>query len=561
MSTDMGAAAGDMAVDAYARRYDGVGLPTYSSQLVEHYRQAGFWGDETICSRLRSVAASHGGRVALVDGTVRLTYDDLLARVDCVRRGLASLGVGRNDFVTVQLPNWWELVAAMFAIVDLGAVFVPVNVRMRGDLEYVLRYTESRAAIVPETFHGFAHAELVSGLKRSVTSLEHVVVVRGASPGAVTFESLDGPAASGDRADLSGTDPWQIIFTSGTTSAPKGVVRTHDNTLWTLRNLASHYGLVHGDGSDVALAILPISFVFAQYLNQLTTLLSGGRLVLQETFDAAAALDLIEQEGVTFTGVVPSMVPTFLDVPGCLGRSFPSLRVVSPAGEAVTRERKEQLEQIFGCDVCESYGLAEMTWPLAQTPGSAFETRMSSTGARSTGAELRIVDDDGNDVGAGEVGELLLRGPTLFPGYLRNPDATAAAIEPDGWFHSGDLAFFDDDGFYAICGRKKDLIKRSGIQVLPQEIEDALEEHPAVHAVAVVGLPDDRRGEIACACVVLREGAAVTGDELVEFLRGRLATFKLPERIELMESLPLSANGKVLKSDLRAMLQGGESAG
>jgi acyl-CoA synthetase (AMP-forming)/AMP-acid ligase II len=228
------------------------------------------------------------------------------------------------------------------------------------------------------------------------------------------------------------------------------------------------------------------------------------------------------------------------------------MRVVCPAGEAVTRERKEQLEEIFGGAVCECYGLAEMTWPLAQRPESGFEQRMSATGFPSPGAELRVVDDDGNDVGVDEVGELLLRGPTLFPGYFKNPDATAAAIDEEGWFRSGDLVRVDADGYYAICGRKKDLIKRSGIQVLPQEIEDALEEHPAVHAVGVVGLPDDRRGEIACACIVLKDGATVEADELLEFLRGKLATYKLPERIELMDSLPLSPNGKVLKNELKA---------
>jgi acyl-CoA synthetase (AMP-forming)/AMP-acid ligase II len=250
------------------------------------------------------------------------------------------------------------------------------------------------------------------------------------------------------------------------------------------------------------------------------------------------------------------MVPTLLEVPGIVERKFPTMRMVSPAGEAVTRERKEQLEQIFDCEVCESYGLAEMTWPLAQPPGSSFEQRMSGTGVTSPGAELRLVDDDGNEVATDEPGELLLRGPTLFPGYLRNPEATAAAIDADGWFRSGDLVRTDGGGVHAICGRKKDLIKRSGVQVLPQEIEDALEEHPAVHAVGVIGIQDDRRGEIACACVVIKQGAEASPEELLEFLRGSLATYKLPERIEFMDALPLSPNGKVLKNELRAQVLG-----
>jgi non-ribosomal peptide synthetase component E (peptide arylation enzyme) len=542
----------------YAREYDGA-LPTYSQDLIERYRSEGWWRDETITERLRSVADASPDRIAVVDGSVRLGYGELVERIDAVRRGLASLGLGRGDYVTVQLPNWWELVVAMFAIVETGAVFVPTNVRMRGDLEYVLSYTGSRALLMPDTFHGFSYTELAASFEERLPNLQHVIVVRpDADPAAgMSFDALAalGVSSDGDTPDrprLSGLDPWQIIFTSGTTSAPKGVLRTHDNTLWTMRNLVEHYGLFRGDGSDVALAVLPIAFIFAQYLNELGVLMYGGTLVLQERFDAAGALDLIEQEGVTYTGVVPSMVPTFLDVPGILDRSFPTMRVVCPAGEAVTRERKEQLEEIFGCATCECYGLAEMTWPLAQRPDSDVERRMSTTGFPSPGAELRVVDDDGNDVGVDEVGELLLRGPTLFPGYYKNPEATAAAIDADGWFRSGDLVRLDADGYYSICGRKKDLIKRSGIQVLPQEIEDALEEHPAVHAVGVVGLADDRRGEIACACVVLKPDETVEPEELLEFLRGRLATYKLPERIELMEALPLSPNGKVLKNELRA---------
>ena len=545
----------------YARKYVG-DLPTYTAELFERYRSEGRWGDEAVTDRLRAVAAASPDHTAVVDGLVRLSYAELVDRVDATRRGLATLGVGKGDYVTVQLPNWWELVVAMFAIVETGAVFVPTNVRMRGDLEYVLSYTGSKALLMPDTFNDFSYTELAASFSERLPELEHVIVVRPDSEEAgLSFDALMtlGASVDGDapeRPVLSAGDPWQIIFTSGTTSAPKGVLRTHDNTLWTLRLLTEHYNLFEGDSTDVALAVLPIAFIFAQYLNELGVLMYGGTLVLQDKFDAAEALDLIEREGVTYTGVVPSMVPTFLDVEGIRDRDFPTMRVVCPAGEAVTRERKEQLEEIFGAATCECYGLAEMTWPLAQRPGSEYERRMSATGFPSPGAELRVVDDDGRDLGVDEVGELLLRGPTLFPGYFKNPEATAAAIDEDGWFRSGDLVRFDSEGYYAICGRKKDMIKRSGIQVLPQEIEDALEEHQAVHAVGVIGVPDDRRGEIACACIVLKPNATVTPEELLEFLRGKLATYKLPERIELMDSLPLSPNGKVLKNELKARVLG-----
>jgi long-chain acyl-CoA synthetase len=242
------------------------------------------------------------------------------------------------------------------------------------------------------------------------------------------------------------------------------------------------------------------------------------------------------------------MVPHLLEEPD--RPEFPTLQCVSPAGEAVTPERKEQMAVIFGCAIRESYGLAECTWPLGQLPEAPQQKLFNRTGTQSPSVSISVVGDQG-PLGSDEIGELLLGGPTLFPGYLGNPEITASVIAEDGWFQTGDLAYFDDDGYYAICGRQKDVIKRSGAQVIPQEIEDALSAHPNVKEVAVVGLPDDRRGEIACACVVLELGATVTADDLLEFLDGKLATYKLPERIEMFEQLPISNNGKVLKNELR----------
>ncbi len=541
------------------------GVPRHSPELVAEYTKAGYWGPATIPSEFRAAAANSPTRLALVEGKKRLNYADLAAEVTAVREGLRAIGVSHGDRVTVQLPNWWEQVAFLFAIVELGAILVPATIRARGDLEYVLQYSGSKVAVIPEEFHAFSHVGLIDGMRERLPALESVVVVRGRpQKGRLTYDMVaeQGTAAgAGEPITLSATDPWQIMFTSGTTSAPKGVIRTHNNTVFTLRNLQHFYRLYEGDGTDVALGVLPISFIFAQYLCALGALLTGGVLVLQESFNAAGAVDLIERERVTYAGMVPSMVPDFQQVRGIDKRDFSSLRLLSPAGEAVTRERKEQLHEIFKCDMRESYGLAEMTWPLGQRADAPTEAKYSTTGQRSPGAELRIVDDDGNDVAIGKAGELYLRGPTLFPGYYRNAEATKAAIDEEGWFHSGDLVICDEAGFYAISGRKKDLIKRGGMPIIPQELEDALLRHPEVVAAAVLGLPDERRGEIACACVVLESGSKATPTDLLRFLDGQLATYKMPERIEIMESLPLSPNGKVLKSELKARLTKVKTAG
>ncbi|HUY09315.1 MAG TPA: class I adenylate-forming enzyme family protein [Candidatus Dormibacteraeota bacterium] len=538
------------------------GVPRHAPSLVARYTSAGYWGEQTISDRLRSAAADRSQHTAIVDGSRRLSYAEFAAAVSAVANAFRSFGVRRGDAVAVQLPNWWEQLVADFAIIEIGAVLVPVNARVRGELEYMLEYTHCKVLVIPDEYHGFSYVEYIDSIRPRLPDLRSVVVARG--PANKEHSSFADLASADRKLDhhpaleaMSANDPWQIMFTSGTTSAPKGVVRTHNNTLFTLDLLINEYQILQGDGSDVALAVLPVAFVYAQYLCALGALLTGGTLVLQENFDAADLVDLVEKERVTLIGVVPSMVPVLQHVPNLAARDLSSLRIVAPAGEAVTRERKVELSEIFRCDVRECYGLAEVTMPLVQPAEATLEQRLSTTGRPNPATDLAIIDDDGGVVNGEGIGELLVKGPTLFSGYYRNPEATTNAIDGNGWFHTGDLVKRGQDGFYAISGRKKDLIKRGGASILPQDIEDALEGHPAVKAVAAFGLPDDRRGEIACACVVLNLGASTTVPDLLAYLRDRIATFKVPERIEFVDSLPLSANGKVLKAELAARLSSG----
>ncbi|HEY6538017.1 MAG TPA: class I adenylate-forming enzyme family protein [Candidatus Dormibacteraeota bacterium] len=522
------------------------------------YTNAGYWGADTIPARLERQAAARPDHPAVVDESRRLTYGEFASMVRSFAGALSRLGVGAGDAVAVQLPNWWEQLVADFAIIEIGAILVPVNVRVRGELEYMLEYTNCKVLVVPDEYHKFSHIEFINSIRSRLPALTRVVVVRGAKPypehesfaDLVAETEASEPATSAPRP--SGNDPWQIMFTSGTTSAPKGVVRTHNNTLFTLDLLIKDYGILAGDGSDVTLAVLPVAFVYAQYVCAMGALLTGGTLVLQENFDAADLIRAVERERVTLITVVPSMVPALQHAPNLAETDLSSLRIVAPAGEAVTRERKLELSEIFKCDVRECYGLAEVTMPLVQPREATLEQKLSSTGRPNSATELRVVDTVGQDAEVGEIGELLVKGPTLFAGYFRSPEATAAAIDPEGWFHTGDLVVVGEDGFYAISGRKKDLIKRGGASILPQDIEDALEGHPAVAAVAAFGLPDELRGEIACACVVVKPGETATVEGLIGYLRDRIATFKVPERIEFVDALPLSANGKVLKAELAA---------
>ncbi len=537
------------------------GVPRHSRTLIERYRSDGYWGELTIIDRFDAMAREFPTATAVVDGTTRLSYAQLNELTLAFAAHLGLLGVRPGDIVTIQLPNWWEHVVALLGTVRAGGVAAPVNVRVRSEIEYVLETTESSVIIIPETFHGFSHVELLESIAHRLPTLRHRVVVRGpASSQTRQFTDLIQPDIVPNPKDLPALDaasPWEIMFTSGTTSRPKGVLRTHDNTLFTIRLLDEHYHILGGAGQDVALAVLPISFVYAQYVCELGALLTGGTLVLSDGFDALQTLRLVESERVSVLPIVPSMMPDFKTAFELLENPrLDSLRVVAPAGEAVTRERKQECASLFGCDVRECYGLAEVTMPLVQPALAPWENKLSCTGQVNPATEVAIVDESGAAVESDAAGELLVRSPTLFPGYYKNPEATYAAIDEDGWFHTGDLVRSFGNGFFGIAGRRKDLIKRGGVSVVPQDVEDALEGHPDVAAAAVFGLAAGDRGEIVCACVVPRQAADVSPEDLQSYLVGRIASFKIPERIELVDALPVSGNGKVMKNELAARLLG-----
>lgn len=540
------------------------GVPHHDRDVIARYRADGYWTETTLTEEFQRIVEAGPHATAVVDEGVRLSYAALRDQVQVFAAHLSRLGVGPGDIVTIQLPNWWEHVVALLGTIEAGAIAAPVNVRVRSELEYVLAVTESKVAIVPDSFHGFSHREAIGEMASRLPALRHRVIVRGTGgEGETGFSELLAGGVGSPRARVSreATDPWEIMFTSGTTSRPKGVVRTHDNTLFTIRLLTEHYRILEGSGRDVALAVLPISFVYAQYVCALGAICTGGTLVLMDGFDASKTLETIERERVSVLPIVPSMMPDFKEAfRGRANVELGSLRVLAPAGEAVTRERKQECAELFGCDIRECYGLAEVTMPLVQPAMASWERKLGCTGQVNPATEVRVVGEDGSDVNGDVAGELLVRSPSLFAGYYKNPDATFAAIDEDGWFHTGDLVRSAGGGFYGIAGRRKDLIKRGGVSVVPQDVEDALEGHPDVAAVAVFGLQDAVRGEIVCACVVLRDGAAASKDALRNYLVGRIASYKIPERIEMLEALPISGNGKVMKNELAARFSGAGSS-
>lgn len=540
------------------------GLPRHSRHVVQQYTARGDWGSTTIFEAFRQSAELHASKVAVIDGDTRITYSELLDRVDRVASGLHTRGIKRGHIVAAQLPNWAEFIEFALACTRLGAILSPLNHRLRGEVQYALRTAESPLIVIPAEFHDFDYHKLVESLRDELPSLRQVIITRTAqADGPDTFDVV----RSSPPTDLpplpDANDPWALIFTSGTTAAPKGVVRTHNNTLFTLRALTDFYGLATPSGDDVALAVLPITFIFPFYLCVLMPLVNGLTVVLQEAFDPEETLELISRHRVTLLAIVPSMVERLLEARQRDKWDLTSLRVIQPAGEVVSEERKARLMRELDCDVREVFGLAECTWPIGHPPSSPVQKKLAASGLLCPGVELKIVDDEYRDVGTGEVGEIAFRGPNLFPGYYRNPDATRAAIDDQGWFFTGDLGTCDADGYLRIVGRNKDTIIRGGINILPQEIEEWLGGHPKVDQVAVFGVPHPRTGEQVWACVVGRPGTRLTSDELLAFLRGKVASFKLPERVFIVDELPLSNVGKVLRRELKERMMsdfGAESA-
>ena len=404
------------------------GVPRHSAQTARRFLSQGSWTTETIYERFANTAARYATRVGLVDSLGRVTYAELQDRVDRVAAGLARLGIAPGQVICAQVPNYREYVELVLAGARIGAIVNPINPRVRGELEYMLRMTQSQLVVIPRRFHDFDYAEMVAHMRAEIPSLRHVVVARGQAPsGMLPFDALYADSTTAELPAMpSSIDPWLVVFTSGTTGNPKGVVRSHANTLFTLRSYVDPYRFVTPGGDEVALAMLPVAHIFGLYWCVLSCLLNGVRVVMQEWFEPNGALDFIERERVTMVGLVPSMIDPLARALDAKPRDLSSLRLVQPAGESVSTESKQRAIDRLGCEVREVYGLSECTWPVSHRPGAPLEKRLVTSGTLTPGVEMRIVDDEGRDVPLGRPGELVFRGPNVFTGYYKNPEATAA---------------------------------------------------------------------------------------------------------------------------------------
>ena len=514
------------------------------------------WG--TTPALVRSAAARFGGAEALVDGDVRLSFEGLAAAVVDAARAFVAAGVERGDRVAIWSPNVWEWVVAVLGLQSAGGVVVPVNTRYKGaEAAYLLDRSRAKVLLTVDGFLGNDYIGMLAG--HDLPHLAHVVVLRGAAPdGAVAWEdfvrsgsSVDPSVIDARVGALTTDDVSDILFTSGTTGNPKGAVCTHGQVVRAYADWAAVVGLRHGDRY---LVINPFFHAFGYKAGIIAALTAGATLFPQAVFDIPTAMRMVAQHEITMLPGPPAVYQTFLNHPDVDLEAMQSLRLAVTGAAAVPVELVERMKQELGFEtVVTGYGLTESSGIATMCRHDDTAETISTTSGRAIpGVEVRVVDDDGVEAERGQPGEVVVRGYNVMREYFEDPEQTAEAIDADGWLHTGDIATMDERGYLVITDRKKDMFITGGFNAYPAEIERLLLLHPGVAQVAVIGIPDERMGEVAMAFVVPTAGASMDPDELIGWARETMANFKVPRQVRVVEALPMNASNKVLKTELRA---------
>ncbi|MGB3829236.1 MAG: long-chain fatty acid--CoA ligase [Ornithinimicrobium sp.] len=489
-----------------------------------------------LAQHLSDTAEQHPDQPAIILDDHRVSYREVDEAAQRLAAWLLQQGVQAGDRIALMLPNVPSFPVIYYGALRVGAVVVPMNpLFKRREIEYYL---------------GDAGAKIIFAMPGE--EVQTAADVSNAQVVPVGPEGLDELLADtqpheqiADRAD---SDTAVILYTSGTTGRPKGAELTHHNLDSNQRSTAET--LLHLDTDDVVMGCLPLFHVFGMTCGMNAAFANGSTLTLVPRFDPAKALEVIERDKVTVFEGVPTMYGAMLAAADRADTApdLSSLRTAVSGGSSMPVEVLRKFEEAFSCVILEGYGLSE-TSPVASFNHPDAERKAGSIGTPIRGVEMKLVDSSGADSADGEIGEIAIRGENIMTGYWANEEATAEAIV-DGWFHSGDLARKDEDGYYVIVDRKKDLIIRGGLNIYPREVEEVLYEHEGVAEAAVVGVPHEELGEEVAAYVVLADGASVTEDELREHVRSQVAAYKYPRHVHLIDALPKGATGKILKREL-----------
>ncbi|WP_307666350.1 FadD3 family acyl-CoA ligase [Pseudoduganella namucuonensis] len=512
----------------------------------------------TIPQMLDQSAELFDSHAAIEDDGTRISYTELRTAVRRAAKALIADGVVPGDRVAVWAPNLPEWIIAALAIQTAGAVLVPVNTRMKGrEVAFVLETSGARLLLCVGDFLGAYYPDMLEGLLPPAVA--RVVVLRGARDGAchwrdflasgaaVTDGDLDARAAAVTADSLS-----DMMFTSGTTGNPKGVLSAHGQNL---RAVAAWSHAMALTPADRYLIINPFFHAFGYKAGWLAALMHGCTILVDQVFDAGAVLERVARERVSVLPGPPTIFHSLLAHPGLAATDLSSLRATITGSTTIPPALIERMRRELGfAIVLTGYGLTESCGfaTLCRADDDAA-TVAATSGRAMPGIELAVVDGEGKALAAGEPGEIVLRGYNVMRGYFNDEDATRAAIDGDGWLHTGDVGVLDERGYLRITDRMKDMYIVGGFNCYPAEVEKLMLRHESVAQVAVVGMPDERLGETGCAYVVLRAGARLGGHELLSWCRANMANYKVPRQVHFVDSLPVNASGKVLKRELRAL--------
>ena len=524
----------------------------------------------TIPGMLAKRAAEAADHVAIEDGDVTLTYAQLAAKVREASASLIAIGVARGDRVGIWAPNLWEWIVSALAVHSAGGVVVPINTRYKGpEAAFILDKSEAKALLTVTGFLDTDYVALLRDAAHALPRLRYVVQLRGpVAPDATEGWSGDPPGvldwtgflalgagvtdaqAAARAAEVEPDDLADILFTSGTTGEPKGAMCTHAQDLRTFGDWAHIVGLRDGDRYLVA---MPFFHSFGYKAGWLAALMQGAVILPEPVFDVSRVLERIDRDRVTMLPGPPALYQSIRMHPDKGAHDLSSLRLAVTGAAAIPVELIRQIHDELGFEtVLTAYGLTEACGVATMCrDGDDAQTIAQTSGRAIPDVEVRVVDPDGRALPAGEPGEIVVRGYNVMKGYFGAPEETARAIDGEGWLHTGDVGTLDEGGYLRITDRLKDMFIVGGFNAYPAEIEHTLLRMEGIADVAVIGVPDERLGEVGMAFVVPRAGATLTPDEVIAWSRAHMANFKVPRRVEICDALPRNATGKVTKFTLR----------
>jgi fatty-acyl-CoA synthase len=507
---------------------------------------------------LDKLAEEVGTKELFVFGDRRLTYGEFREKVLQIATGLRRLGLEKGDRVGVLLPNCLEYFYLQQAVLYLGGIFVPLSTRYRKfEITYMMKHAGARFLFCVDEYLGVDFVKLLEEIRHELPEMEHIVIMGSRVPewGRPYREveemggKIDVSAITKDRPEYE--DIASILYTSGSTGTPKGVMSSHRSLIWNSTRVCERLRI---SPDDVFLMMLPCSHIFASFVLFTNAIMGRSKIVMMESFEPGEALRLQEKERVTVLYGVPTMFTMMLSHPDFDRFDLTSNRTGYMSGSSCPVDLVRAVMTRMHCNISVAYGMTEACCITITSYEDDEYVKARTAGYPIRGLELKIMDENRHEVPRGTVGEIAIRGPSLFSGYYRQPDLTRSAFDEQGFFYTGDLGYLDENGRLVVVGRKKEMIIRGGFNIYPAEVEEQIAMIDGVQLVAVVGVPDPRLGEKTVACVVPEPGKVIDPGEIKAFCKERLANYKVPDYVEIMHEFPMTTTNKIQKFRLRELM-------